>query len=86
MYQNLFLYACGSNSKSYEQGHKRLTLKYIRDLALEVHQRWDVVDAVLLGLLVVVDLNEVNPSAVTLVVNVLQLGNHLLAAAAVLVV
>lgn len=67
-------------------GLPRLTLKYVRDLTLKVHQGGDGVNAILLGLFIVVDLDEVNPSAITLIVNVLQLCHNLPAAAAVLVV
>lgn len=56
-----------------------LTFVYDRLLLTEVREGWESLDAILLGQSFVVDLDEVDPEVVCVVVNLLQLGQHLVA-------
>ena len=53
------------------------TIVKIRDLFLEVHDRWHRVDPKVLRSFLVVDFHELYPVLVAIVVNLLELGQHL---------
>lgn len=54
-----------------------LTFVDDRFLLAEVRERWEVLDAILLGQAFVVDLDKVHPKVIRIVVDLLQLGQHL---------
>lgn len=63
-----------------------LTFVYAGDPVLEVHQGREVINAVFLGLSVVVYLNEGDAGLLTVIVNVLQLTQHLMVLGILLVI
>lgn len=71
--------------KDIERG-TALTRVHGGDALLEVDERGQDIDAVLLGFVVVVDLDEGDAAGVTVVVNVLQLRHHQLGVLLVLLV
>lgn len=56
---------------------EELTFVDDRFFLAEVRERWEVLDAILLGQTFVVDLDEVHPKVVRIVVDLLQFGQHL---------